>query len=118
MARPVTAADGRLALCDAMTNPRGSTDDLLGDAGRLREIFDDINSHNPFHDLQCGNCTNIGICGGKLYCNPFLYVVVSRIPRFKPTTTQHQDSPEKSSALLNPRAFHRGLSETQLEEVK
>ncbi|MBV9011058.1 MAG: radical SAM protein [Pseudonocardiales bacterium] len=63
-------ADGRLALCDAMTSPRGSTDDLLRDVGRLREIFSDIDGHNPFHDPQCGNCTNVGICGGKLYCKP------------------------------------------------
>lgn len=61
-------ADGRLALCDAMTSPRASTDDLLGDVGRLREIFTDIDGHDPFADPQCGNCSNVGICGGKLYC--------------------------------------------------
>lgn len=63
-------ADGKLALCDAMHAPRGSTDDLMGDVGRLREVFADIDSHNPFNDPQCANCTNVGICGGKLYCKP------------------------------------------------
>lgn len=58
-------ADGRLALCDAMTDPRASTDDLLGDVARLREVFSDIDGHNPFRDSQCGNCSNVGICGGK-----------------------------------------------------
>ncbi len=51
-----------------MTDPRGSTDDLLGDVSRLREIFSDIDGHNPFQDHRCGNCPNVGICGGKLYC--------------------------------------------------
>jgi uncharacterized protein len=61
-------ADGRLALCDAMTDPKGSLDDLLEDVGRHQEIFADVAAHNPFDDPQCGNCSNVGICGGKLFC--------------------------------------------------
>lgn len=63
-------ADGQLALCDAMHTPRGSTEDLQDDIGRLREIFAEISEHNPFTDSQCGNCSNVGICGGKLFCKP------------------------------------------------
>lgn len=61
-------ADGRLALCDAMSDPEGSLDDLLEDVGRHQEIFADVAAHNPFNDPQCGNCSNVGICGGKLFC--------------------------------------------------
>jgi radical SAM protein with 4Fe4S-binding SPASM domain len=61
-------ADGRLALCDAMHSPIGALDDLVGDVGRHLEIFSDTAGHNPFDDPQCGTCTNVGICGGKLFC--------------------------------------------------
>ncbi len=37
---------------------------------KIREIFADVDAHDPFQDPQCGNCTNVGICGGKLYCKP------------------------------------------------
>ena len=63
-------ADGGLALCDSMHTPRGSTDDLQDDIGRLGEIFADIAGHNPFKNPQCGNCSNVGICGGMLFCKP------------------------------------------------
>lgn len=63
-------ADGRLALCDAMTKPRASADELLDDVGKIREIFADVDAHDPFQDPQCGSCSNVGICGGKLYCKP------------------------------------------------
>lgn len=61
-------ADGRLAVCDAFHSPAGSLDNLLEDIGRHQEIFSAITAHNPFDDPQCGSCTNVGICGGKLFC--------------------------------------------------
>ncbi len=30
----------------------------------------DIDGQDPFNDPQCRNCSNVGICGGKLYCKP------------------------------------------------
>ena len=63
----VTAA-GELALCDAMHTPAGSLDDVADDIDAAKRIFPEIAAHNPFDDEQCGTCTNIGICGGKLFC--------------------------------------------------
>lgn len=61
-------ADGQLALCDAMHSPVDSIDNLLEDVGKHLEIFSQTAAYNPFDDPQCGNCTNVGICGGKLFC--------------------------------------------------
>lgn len=62
-------ATGQLALCDAMHAPEGELSDLTADIDAVRAIFpDDITGHDPFTDPQCGTCTNIGICGGKLFC--------------------------------------------------
>ena len=64
------SADGKLALCDAMTTPRGDLADVSVDPDALRRIFADIDGHDPFDDPQCRTCSNVGICGGKLYCKP------------------------------------------------
>ncbi len=61
-------ATGELALCDAMHTPAGSLDDVADDIDAAKRIFPEIAAHNPFDDEQCGTCTNIGICGGKLFC--------------------------------------------------
>jgi sulfatase maturation enzyme AslB (radical SAM superfamily) len=64
----VTAA-GQLALCDAMHAPAGELTDLTADIDAVRAIFpESITGHTPFDDPQCGTCTNVGICGGKLFC--------------------------------------------------
>jgi len=62
------AADGRLALCDAMTAPVSSLDELLANIDDYHRIFSKVTSYDPFHDDPCGTCTNVGICGGKYYC--------------------------------------------------
>lgn len=62
------AADGSLALCDAMHTTISSLDQLRSTIDRHGEIFADVADHDPFKDEQCGACTNVGICGGKLYC--------------------------------------------------
>lgn len=61
-------ADGKLAVCDAMHSPVSSLDELLTDVGKHLEIFSETAAHNPLDDPQCGACTNVGICGGKLFC--------------------------------------------------
>jgi radical SAM protein with 4Fe4S-binding SPASM domain len=98
-------ADGGLALCDAMTQPRGSVDDLSEDVGRIREIFADVDAHDPFADEQCGSCSNVGICGGKLYCKPdpydFLPFELDEFLRF--FVEAYEDSPSTFDLGLSGR---------------
>lgn len=61
-------ADGRLALCDDMHQPAGSLDELVADLRHLARTFESVATHDPFLDPQCRVCTDVGICGGKLYC--------------------------------------------------
>lgn len=61
-------AAGQLAVCDAMHAPRGDVNEVVADVAAQQEMFADVAAHDPFTDSQCGTCTNIGICGGKLFC--------------------------------------------------
>jgi uncharacterized protein len=61
-------AKGKLALCDAMTKPRGDIGELVLNPASYVETFADVMNYDPFEDEPCGTCTNVGICGGKMYC--------------------------------------------------
>lgn len=61
-------ATGKLALCDAMTAPVSSLNELLTDIDSYEDIFSRVVGYDPFEDDPCGTCTNVGICGGKYYC--------------------------------------------------
>lgn len=67
-------ATGELALCDSFTSPVGGRGAIHEASTRYGEFFEDYHSHNPFHDPDCGNCANVGICGGKLLCKDDLDV--------------------------------------------
>lgn len=63
-------SDGFTGLCDAwdyeFKGPH--IDQLLGNSQLLNDYFKDIRRWNPFDDIDCKDCKNLILCGGKYFC--------------------------------------------------
>lgn len=61
-------ADGRLTACDAMYSARGNAAKLALGKSTYAETFADLQANDPFRNPVCRECSNVGICGGELFC--------------------------------------------------
>jgi len=60
--------NGMLAPCDACREPFSHISKLSENIERYFEVFKDYTNYNPYNDQQCQFCKDIGICGGKFFC--------------------------------------------------